>query len=767
MNRLLATLISFMLVVSVFAQTTIPIKGGEAMQTQLINAYLKAKQMGMSDNEIKAQLVKKGYPATTINEIKKMAQNKQAYGMGANISASDTTDNSVSQAGGVRDSSWIFKTPLSKEVSPYFGYSFFSEAFLDYAPNTNMATPENYVLGPGDELFVTVTGLNAKEITGYITAEGYYTLPYVGMLQLNAVTIEVAKKMISQKLAKIYPGLNTGATKLNVRLGQLRTIQVMITGEASRPGSYVISSLTSLFNLLYLSGGPTENGSLRKIQLIRSNKLITEIDFYDFIRTGIFKNNIRIEDQDVIHYLVYGTRVKLEGATKMPFIYELKEKESLKELLNYAGGFSEQAFTKQVTIKTKGDNNLFIKNVAESDYSKYTFIGGEVVTVGIIDQRYDNKISISGEINRPGVYGLLKSETLKQLIVRAGGLKEEAFANRGYIQRKTPGTNIQMLPFDTKQIINGQEEDILLEKHDSVVIYASNNFLNTSFVTINGGVKNPGTYNYTKGMKTEDLIALAGGFTIDAAFYKVELSRLTKNNAETLANQVLERQKLSIDSTLRSTQASVHLEAFDDVFVPRLLNYRLLGNVKIRGEILYEGDYTLEKRNETVLEIVARAGGITPFASITDLQVFRNGLRVGTDIFNKSMLLQNKEPLQLLPGDSIFIPRKSDFVMVRGAVFNEQIVEYNGGSFMGYISAVGGTKSNAHLKKAYVQYPNGKYKKTNRFIFMRFYPRITPGSKIFVPEKSIADMKTISLSEITGVATLLTSLVAVISLLNK
>ena len=242
---------------------------------------------------------------------------------------------------------------------------------------------------------------------------------------------------------------------------------------------------------------------------------------------------------------------------------------------------------------------------------------------------------------------------------------------------------------------------------------------------------------------------------------------MTKNNAETLANQVLERQKLSIDSTLRATQASVPLEAFDDVFVPRLLNYRLLGNVKIRGEILYEGDYTLEKRNETVLEIVARAGGITPFASITDLQVFRNGLRVGTDIFNKSMLLQNKEPLQLLPGDSIFIPRKSDFVMVRGAVFNEQIVEYNGGSFMGYISAVGGTKSNAHLKKAYVQYPNGKYKKTNRFIFMRFYPRITPGSKIFVPEKSIADMKTISLSEITGVATLLTSLVAVISLLNK
>ncbi|MFY8167039.1 MAG: SLBB domain-containing protein, partial [Sediminibacterium sp.] len=389
-------------------------------------------------------------------------------------------------------------------------------------------------------------------------------------------------------------------------------------------------------------------------------------------------------------------------------------------------------------------NNLLIKNVEAADYAKYIFVGGETVTVGEIEQRYDNKVSINGEVRRPGSYGLMKEETLQQLIARAGGIKEDAFANRGYIQRKMPGLNMQMLPFDTKQIINGQQEDILMVKNDSVVIYSSNTFLNNSFVTVNGGVKNPGTYNFTKGMKVEDLIALAGGFTIDAANYKVELSRLEKNTSETLSNQVMGRQKLSIDSTLRTTKVSVALEAFDDVFVPRLLNYRLLGNVKLRGEILYEGDYTLEKRDETVLEVVARAGGITPFASITDIQVFRNGLRVGTDIFNKSMVLQNREPLQLLPGDSIYIPRKNDFVMVRGAVFNEQIVEYNGASFMGYISAVGGTKSNAHLKKSYVQYPNGKYKKTNRFLFMRFYPRITPGSKIFVPEKSLSDMKAIS-----------------------
>ena len=766
MNRLLATFISCMLVITVMAQNVLPIKGGAAMQTQLISTYLKAKQMGMSDNEIKTQLIKRGYPATTINEIKKLAQNKQAYGMEASM-ASGFADSSTSAIEGKRDTSWVFKTPMEKEASPYFGYTFFSEAFLDYSPNTNMATPESYLLGPGDEIKVTVTGLNAKDITGYVNAEGNYPLPYVGMVQLNGVTIELAKKMIRQKLAKIYPALNTGATKLYVSLGTLRTIQVMVSGEASRPGGYVVSSLTNLFNLLYLSGGPTESGSLRKIQLIRNNKLISEIDFYDFIRTGIIKNNIRLEDQDVIHYIVYGKRVKLEGEIKTPSIFELKEKESLKDVLSFAGGFTDNAFAKQVTVKTKDDNNLLIKNVEAADYAKYIFVGGETVTVGEIEQRYDNKVSINGEVRRPGSYGLMKEETLQQLIARAGGIKEDAFANRGYIQRKMPGLNMQMLPFDTKQIINGQQEDILMVKNDSVVIYSSNTFLNSSFVTVNGGVKNPGTYNFTKGMKVEDLIALAGGFTIDAANYKVELSRLEKNTSETLSNQVMGRQKLSIDSTLRTTKVSVALEAFDDVFVPRLLNYRLLGNVKLRGEILYEGDYTLEKRDETVLEVVARAGGITPFASITDIQVFRNGLRVGTDIFNKSMVLQNREPLQLLPGDSIYIPRKNDFVIVRGAVFNEQIVEYNGASFMGYISAVGGTKSNAHLKKSYVQYPNGKYKKTNRFLFMRFYPRITPGSKIFVPEKSLSDMKAISVSEITGVATLLTSLVAIISILNK
>jgi protein involved in polysaccharide export with SLBB domain len=669
-------------------------------------------------------------------------------------------DTSLSNAIARRDTNWIFKTPLEGQPkSPYFGYSFFSEAFSEYAPNTNLATPESYILGPGDGLKVDVTGLNEREIIGYISPEGFYTLPYVGKVSLAGLPIEAAKKLIRTRLTAIYPGISSGATKVYVSLSEVRTIQVYVAGEARRPGGYTVSGLTNLFNLLYLSGGPTDNGSLRSIQVIRNNKVIREVDFYEFIKKGILGQNVRLEDQDIIQYPIYKNRVKVEGEVKISSIFELKEKETLQQVLQFAGGFGEKAYVQSVTVKTKGETGLQIKNVPASDFGTFVLMAGDGVTVGAIDSLYENKVMIAGEINRPGPYGLLKNENLSSLIARAGGIKENAFANRGFIQRMMPGVNTQMIPFDVQEILAKKQPDILLVKNDSIVIFSARNFLTNTFVTISGGVKKPGSYSFQKGMKIEDLIALAGGFTVDAAFHKVELNRLKKDNQENLSNQILTRSKVSVDSSLRSSASSLALEPFDDVLVPKLLNYRLLGSVKVRGEVLYEGDYSLEKRDETVTEIIARAGGISPYASVGDLQVYRNGLRIGIE--------ETETPLYLLPGDQIVVPRKNNFVTVTGAVFNEQLIEYHSGRLGEYISAVGGTKNNANLRKAYVQYPNGMYKKTRRFLFMKFYPRIQPGSKIFVPEKSLADMKSIGVAEISSFATLLTSLVAVISILNR
>ena len=743
-----------LLTFSAFAQKT---KLSGAMQSQAVNAYIKAKQMGLSDTEIKSQLVKRGYPASVLEQVKLVVQSQASSGSRVGQSSGDT---SLANAIARRDTSWIFRTPLEGQPkSPYFGYSFFSEAFSEYAPNTNLATPESYILGAGDGLKVDVTGLNDREIVGYISPEGYYTLPYVGKVFLNGVSIEVAKKLIRSKLTAIYPGISSGATKVYVSLSEVRTIQVYVSGEARRPGGYTVSGLTNLFNLLYLSGGPTDNGSLRTIQVIRNNKVVREVDFYEFIKKGILGQNVRLEDQDIIHYPIYKNRVKVDGEVKISSIFELKEKETVQQVLQFAGGFGEKAYTQAVTVHTKGETGLVVKNVNFTEFATFVLGAGDAVTVGAIDSLYENKVIISGEIGRPGPYGLLKNEMLSSLVARAGGIKENAFANRGFIQRKMPGVNTQMLPFDVQEILAKKQADILLVKNDSIVIFSARNFLSNTFVTISGGVKKPGSFAFQKGMKVEDLIALAGGFTVDAAFHKVELNRLKKDNQDNLSNQVLTRSKVSVDSALRSSAASLALEPFDDVLVPKLLNYRLLGSVKVRGEVLYEGDYSLEKRDETVAEIISRAGGISPYASINDLQVYRNGLRIGIE--------ESESPLYLLPGDQIVVPRKNNFVTVTGAVFNEQLIEFHSGRLGEYISAVGGTKNNANLRKAYVQYPNGMYKKTHRFLFMKFFPRIQPGSKIFVPEKSLADIKSIGVSEISSIATLLTSLVAVISILNK
>jgi protein involved in polysaccharide export with SLBB domain len=751
--RFLLMLLSFAFINVLTAQTAKSI----GMQGQLLTLYSKAKAMGMSDNEIKNQFIKKGYPAQMVDQIKKMATS-------SSVAMVDSGINDISSK---RDTNWVTKTPSEVIASPYFGYSFFNNSFLDYAPNTNIATPENYVLGSGDQLIIHITGLNDKTITNYINQEGIYTLPYAGLIQLNGLTIEAAKKIINQRLTKIYPAIVSGATKVYVSLGEVRTIQVMVTGEAQRPGAYTVSSLTNMFNLLYLSAGPTTNGSLRKIQLIRNNKLVTEVDFYDLIKSGLIHTpNIRLQDQDVIHYVVYNKRIKVEGEVKTPSIFELKDKETVQDVLNFAGGFKEAAYTQGVTLKLSGDN-VYVKNLAATDFSKYILSAGDEVLVTAIDPVYQNRVVLSGEVKRAGVYGLLKDETLRQLIERAGGLKEDAFSNRGFIQRKLPGVNVQMLPFDTKQIMNRQQEDILLFKNDSVVIYTSNNFVNNSFVNISGGVKIPGKYNYNKGMKVEDLIAMAGGFTIDAANTKLVLSRLIKNESDKLSNQILETRTIQVNEALVANNNSVLLEPFDDIQVPTLVNYKLLGNVHVKGEVLYEGAYSIEKRDETILEIIERAGGITPNASLADIQVYRKGLRVGTETFQQSLSIQQKSPFTLLPGDSIYVPRKTTLVTVVGAVYNEQIVEHNSNSLMYYISAVGGVKSNASLKKAYVQYPNGMFNKTKHFLFFTIRPTILPGSKIIVPEKSLEDYKKISMSEVSAITAILTSMVAIYSLLKN
>lgn len=733
--------------------------GGQISDQQLLQLYQRAQAAGMTETDITNLLSKQGLSASEISSIKKRLSQLQNSKQ-SSLSRGNIKDTSEF----LRDTSWVLQLPGFRSKSNIYGLDFFNTPNQSFSPNFKIATPKNYVLGADDELIITLTGFNELTIQDKVSVEGVFALPHAGLVQVSGITIDEATKRIKNKLAIAYPAINSGKTQVFVSLGNIRNINISIIGEAIRPGTYTVSSLASFFNVLYLSGGPTDNGSLRKIELIRNNKVLETIDFYSFLQKGIFDKNIRLEDQDIIRIPVYQKRVILGGEVKKPAVYELLDKETLADLLNYAGNFSNNAYKAVAKVVEVGTKERRVKDVAAEDFNYYIPKNADSIYFEKINPKFENRIILSGAVNRPGTYELTKGLTLKQLIQKADGLREDVFLNRGYIKRLTENADRSMLSFDLSKLMNGQENDIALNKEDSVFVLAKDSLKDVPSVTITGSVRTAGTYYYRQGMKLEDLIALAGGFTINAANHRVEINRLKKNKADTLTNKLIDLITLNVDSSLQNTNKDFELQPLDYVFVPELLNYKILGNVKIRGEVLYPGNYTLERRDESVLDLVSRAGGISPFGSLNNLQVYRNGLRVGTNIFEGAF--SKTEKFLLLPNDSIYVPRNESFVQVNGAVFNQQILSYKSARFLYYISAAGGIKENGKLKRAYIQYSNGINKKIKHFLFLRKYPKVLPGSKIIVPEASPLDSG-FNLGQVSLYAGLVTTLVALISVLKN
>lgn len=731
---------------------------GQLSDQQLIQLWQQTQKQGMSEGDAMKELVKRGLSPSDVAEFKKRLvrlQGSDRKMFGKDNLITDT-------AYFLRDSTWKYELPDIRIPSPYYGFDFFNNPQASFTPNINMATPANYVLGPGDELMVNITGLNEVNHRERVTREGNFELPHAGFVQLSGLTIEQATTRIRNKLRLPYPALFNGQSQLMITLGNVRSIRVTVIGEAERPGDYSISSLAGFFNVLYVSGGPGKNGSLRNIELIRNNKVVQKIDFYQFLQSGLMDTEIRLQDRDIIRYPLYQKRVILSGSVKRPSIYELLEKETLADLLRFAGGWADMAFKGSLKVSQVGIQERVFRDVPEADLNYFIPRNADSVFVDKVRERFLNRVIIAGSVFRPGNYELTDGLTLLRLIQRANGLTEDAFVNRGYIKRQAPGTTEPLLvSFNVAELLAGKTSDIPLFREDSVVIQSRNDLISQMSITVGGNVRNPGTILYRKGMRLEDAILLAGGFTNDAATHKVEVSRLQKNNADTLANRLLTLFTVKVDSSLDADKASIQLEPLDYIFVPKLLNYQLPGSVKLRGEILYAGDYALERRDETVTEMLQRAGGISPYASLRDIQLFRNNLRVATDLFGSG------ERFVLLPDDSIYIPRSTNFVEVKGAVFNPQILSYGSGSMKSYIADAGGVTDNGNLKKAYVQYSNGISKKTGRFLFFRNYPKVTPGSKIIVPERSANEKRGLSVIEISTLTGTLATFISLIAVLRR
>ncbi|NCI48057.1 SLBB domain-containing protein [Sediminibacterium soli] len=757
-KKYLALVIACLLVGFVQGQKSTGFGNPAQMSDQdVLMMWQQAQRSGRSDNEAIQQLIRSGMNPMQVNSFKKRLTQAQA-------SSKTTRKGQITDtAAFMRDSGWVKAVPQLRTASPYYGFDFFNNPNISFEESMNINPPKTYLLGPGDVLTVTLTGLNETSVTDRIARDGGFQVPHGDIINLSGLTLDQAQQKIREKMRPAYPALGSGQTKLFITLDNARYINVYIIGEAVRPGKYTVSALSGFFNVLYLSNGPSSQGSLRKLELIRNNKLVTTVDFYSFLQKGIFNNEIRLEDQDIIRIPVYAKRVTLNGHVKRPAIYEMLEKETLADLIGYAGGFEGDAYTEVAKVTQVGGGERKIRDINRIDYPNFIPLNADSVYIGQVLSTFENRVIVEGAVRRPGSYELTNGLTLSKLIDNAAGLREDAFTAVGYIKRrKTDNAERELISFNPRDLKNAAA-DIALQKDDSVYIASRDSLRDIPRITLAGNVRNPGVFEFRKGLTLEDAILMAGGFTNDAANHKIEISRLEKNKADTLANQLVKTIIVGVDSSLAGTPRTA-LQPLDYIFVPRLLNYRVLGNVQVRGEVLNAGDYTLERRDETVQDVIARAGGISPYASVANTQVYRNGVRVATTIFSGD---KSSDRFLLLPGDSVFIPREIPFVEVQGAVFNPQMLRYDSDNFLSYISEAGGTTDKGNLKKAYVQYSNGINKKIRHFLFFRNYPKVRPGSKIIVPEKTPGERRGLSVVEVSALAGVLSALVGMIAVLKK
>jgi len=752
-------LVAILFVGSLAAQDLKNLKINQLSDQQMMQVWQQFSAKGMTESEAMKMMVQKGLGPNEVGMFKKrligiQAAQKSKYGTSA-ASKNFIKDTSMF----LQDSSWVNEVPFIRTNEKYYGYSFFSNPNTEFQPNLNIATPKNYILGPGDELNITLSGLNETDIDAKLSRDGSIKVEYVGVISLTGLTIEQAKERIFARMAKSYPALTMGKTKLNLSLSNGRSIRVTVIGEVERPGGYQVSALATVFNVVYITGGPTLNGTLRNIQVIRNNKMIATIDLYPFLQKGLLPADVRLEDQDVLVFTPTLKRVEFAGMVKRPMVYELLPNENLAQALAYAGGFNDSAFTDRLKIVQLNGREKLYKDVETSSFMNYIPMQSDSIFAEQKQPLFENKVTITGAVYRPGEYGYTPQLSLNNLLKKADGLRTDAFLSRAIIKRVGVNREKTIVSVDLNTL---STTDFALSSEDSIHVFAKDDLIEQQYVTIDGNVRNPGKILFRKGMQIQDLIALAGGFMNDAAYHRVELSRLEKNRTDAMSNQMVDLMKLELDAALTNKDASLTLEPQDYIYVPRLLNYKFIGDVKVRGEVLFPGNFALERRDENIQDIITRAGGLTQYGSLKDLQVFRNGTRIGVNLEQNAA---KDMALLLLPGDSLFVSRNDPYVEIVGAVYNPQLIRFESSSFKSYISAAGGLKNRGSLSKAYIQYSNGINRKTTKFLFFRFYPTVKSGSKIIVPEVP-EKQKGLTIAEITAITSIISGLVSLAAILK-
>lgn len=705
------------------------------------------------------------------------------------------------------------KDSLKNQV---FGREIFSNKNLSFEPNMNMPTPRNYPLSAGDEVLIDVWGDSELNLKLTLSPEGTIIIPNVGPVALSGLTIEEAENRIKQELGKIMWNLVDGKepnTFVSVGLGKIRSIKVNIVGEAVAPGTYTLSSLASLFNALYAAGGVNDIGSLRNIRVYRNNKEIANLDVYDYLLNGKYDTNIRLEDNDMIIIEPYEQLVNTHGKIKRNRTFELRKGETLEDLLKMAGGFTGDAFTEDVTIKRKSGSRYQIATVTAEEFPTFVLQDGDSLLVGSVIPFYDNRITITGSVWRPGEYELSpKVHTVKQLIKQAAGLKGDEFIGRAHLTRLNPDFTSTVIAIDIQGIMNGEIPDMELQKEDKLYIPSLFELREPYTVKVGGAVNNPDTViPFSKNMTVEDAIILAGGLQESASTINVEVARRIKDpTADKSTNQVSKVYTVALSDELQlpSKSSGAHadtlftLEPFDEVFVRFSPGYEKQEVVKVNGEVTFAGDYALPYKNTRLSDIIAQSGGVTPDAYVrgaslkrqltedeirqveTLLQLSNNNKQskdsialsltniknysVGIDLQQALTHPKSTYDLVLRDGDIIYIPQLQSTVKISGAVTYPNSITYTKGmSVRDCLSQAGGYNDTSR-KYPIVIYMNGKVATTRKVgIFFKRYPKIEPGCEIVVPSKSQRDRRA-NLAEILSITSSTTSIAAMLtSLINS
>ncbi|WP_460542378.1 SLBB domain-containing protein [Echinicola sediminis] len=591
------------------------VKVDDLTDAQIAALVQRAEEQGISKSQIPMLARERGLPA---GEVSKLTSRINRLGMFSATSQQDSVGNTMRQRRVITPLGGILEKDslnLSEQQKKIYGFGLFHNKQLNFTPSLNIPTPQNYIIGTDDQLLIDVYGDSQQSYNLSVNPEGKIYIPNVGPINVGGASIGAATARIKKELSSIYADLNsaTPRTFLQVRLGNIRSIQVSLVGELENPGTYTLPSFASVFNALYAAGGPNEDGSFRRIQVFRDSRQVAEVDVYEFLTNGNEQQNIRLRDNDVIIVPAVQTRVEVQGPVRREGLFEISPEEDINDLIRYAGGFKSEAYTQRIAVRRLSDQARKVADVSKEQFGSFKVQDGDLFLVGEKLERFENRVQVSGAVNHPGEFALFDGMTVKDLIEKAEGLRGEAFLNRATLYRTQEDMTLEIVPVDVRAVVNGNAQDIMLKREDVLHIPSKYDLKEEYYVKISGEVNRPGAFAFAEQMTVEDLILKAGGFKESASNAYIEVARRVKDRTN---GQIAEIFTIDIDEHLEVSgkEKELVLAPFDHVIIRRSPGFQREKIVTVEGEVNYPGEYTIATATERISDLLKRSGGLNQFA---------------------------------------------------------------------------------------------------------------------------------------------------------